>query len=190
MAEGMLFEENLFVLLMPDVLLQGGLFHVPSLLYVGARGLEDAVHLVRQTDIFRNGAPGALILHLAQYLLVHRAVHWVVFREVRLVIEIKMLGHILVHILRLDFKEQAVSVCVEELTALTTSQLELAVIEVVHQVLGEVKDAHPHIHRSAEDQTALVDLDRYQIIVEDVRSGKGWAGDEAPEFVLLMRAHQ
>ena len=40
------------------------------------------------------------------------------------------------------------------------------------------------------DQTALVDLDRCQIIVEDVRSGKDWAGDEAPEFVLLMRAHQ
>ena len=92
-----------------------------------------------------------------------------------------MLGHILVHIIRLDLKEQAVRLCVEELTALTISHLELAVIEIVIQVLGEVKDAHPHIHRSVEDQTALVDLDRCQFIVEDVRSGKGWAGDEAPE---------
>ena len=57
-------------------------------------------------------------------------------------------------------------------------------------MLGEVKDAHPHIHRSIEDQTALVDLDRYQIIVEDVHSGKGWAGIEEPEFVLLMQARQ
>ena len=180
----MLFEESLFVLLMPDVLLHGGLFHALSLI-VGARGHEDAVHLGPQADVFRNGSPGALILHLAQHLLVHRAEQRVVFRQVRRVIEIKMLGHILVHILRLDLKEQTVSVCVEELTALTISHLELAVIEVAHQVLGEVKDAHPHIHRSIEDQTALVHLDPCQIIVEDVRSGKGWA-----EFVLLMRAHQ
>ena len=57
-------------------------------------------------------------------------------------------------------------------------------------MLGEVKDAHPYIHRSVKDQTALVNLNRCQIIVEDVRSGKGLAGDEAPEFVLLMQAHQ
>ena len=78
----MLFEESLFVLLMPDVLLHGGLFHALSLLYVGARGLADAVNLGPQADIFRNGAPGAHILHLAQQLLVHRAKQQVVFREV------------------------------------------------------------------------------------------------------------
>ena len=66
-----------------DVLRYGGLFHALSLLYVGARGLEDAVHLGPQADVFRNGAPGALILHLAQHLLVHRAVQRVVFLEVR-----------------------------------------------------------------------------------------------------------
>ena len=136
------------------------------------------------------GRPAHSSYILSQHLLVHRAVQSVVFWKVRRAIEIKMLGHILVHTLRLDIKEQAVSVCVEELTALTISHLELAVIEVVHQVLGEVKDAHPHIHSSVEEQTALVDLDRCQIIIEEVHSGKGWAGDEAPEFVLLMRAHQ
>ena len=163
---------------------------MPLAFFMLGRGLKDAVHLGPQADVFRNGAHGALILHLALHLLVHRAVQRVVFREVRHVIEIKMLGHILVHSLRLDLKEQAVSVCVEELTALTISHLELAVIEVIHQVLEEVKNAHPHIHRLVEDQTALVDLDRCQIIFEDVRSGKGWAGNEAPEFVLLMRVHQ
>ena len=61
----MLFEESLFVLPMPDVLLHGGLFHALSLLYVAARGLEDSVHLGTQADVFRNGAPGA---HLSSCL--------------------------------------------------------------------------------------------------------------------------
>ena len=35
-----------------------------------------------------------------------------------------------------------------------------------------------------------MDLDSCQIIVEAIGPSKGRAGDEAPEFVLLMRTHQ
>ena len=97
------------------------------------------------------------------------------------------MGHVLVHILGLDLKE--ISDCVEELAALTVLRFELVVIEVAHQVLGEIQVAHAHIHQAIEYQAALEDLDSCQIIVEDIGPSKCWAGDEAPEFVLLMRTH-
>ena len=106
------------------------------------------------------------------------------------VIEGLVLGHVFVHILGLDLKKKAVSVRVEELAVLSVLRFELVVIEVVHQVLGEIQNAHVHVHRAIEYQVALVDLDSCQIIVEDIGPSKGWAGDEAPEFVLLMRTHQ
>ena len=101
-----------------------------------------------------------------------------------------VLGHVLVHILGLDLKEKAVSVRVEELAALSILRFKLVIIEVVQQVLGEIQNAHAHIHRAIEYQVALVDMDSCQIIVEDIGSSKCRAGDEAPEFVLLIRTHQ
>ena len=50
----------------------------------------------------------------------------------------------------LDLKEKAVSVRVEELAALSVLRFELVVIEVVHQVLGEIQNVHAHIHRAVE----------------------------------------
>ena len=35
-----------------------------------------------------------------------------------------------------------------------------------------------------------MDLDSFQVAVEYVGSGKGWAGNEVSELVLLIRAHQ
>ena len=102
------------------------------------------------------------------------------------VIEGLDLGHVLVHILGLDLKEKAVSVHVEKLAALSVLRFELVAIEVVHQVLGEIQNAHAHIHRVIEYQFALVELDSCQIIVEDIGPSKCWAGDEVPEFVLLI----
>ena len=106
------------------------------------------------------------------------------------VIEGLVLGHVLVHFLGLDLKEKNVSVSVEELAALSVLRLELGIAEVVHQVLGEIQNAHAHIHRAIEYQVALVDLDSCKIVVEDIGPSKGRAGDEAPEFVLLIRTHQ
>ena len=104
------------------------------------------------------------------------------------VIEGLVLGHVLVHVIDRNLKEKAVSVRIEELAALSVLRFELVIIEVVHQVLGEIQNAHAHLHRAIEYQIALVDLDRCQI--EDIGPSKGRAGDEAPEFVLLMRTHQ
>ena len=111
-----------------------------------------------------------------------------VLRVVGCVTEGFILGHVIVHILGLDLKEKAVSV--EELTALSVLRFELVIIEVVHQVLGEIQNAHAHIYRAIEYQIALVDLDSCQIVVENIGPSKCWAGDEVPEFVLLIRMHQ
>ena len=74
--------------------------------------------------------------------------------------------------------------------ALSVLRFELVLIEFVHQVLGEIQNAHAHIYRAIEYQVALVDLDSCQIIVEDIGPSKCWACDEATEFVLLMRTYQ
>ena len=92
------------------------------------------------------------------------------------VIEGLVLGHLLVHILGLDLKDKAVSVRVEELAALSVLRFELVVIEVVHQVLGEIQNTHIHIRQTIEYQVALVDLDSCQIIIEDIGPSKCWAG--------------
>ena len=60
----------------------GVLFHALGLLDALSTGLKDAVHLGAQSDIFCDWAPGALILHLAQHLLVPSAVQWMLFLEV------------------------------------------------------------------------------------------------------------
>ena len=59
-------------------------------------------------------------------------------------------GHVPEVILGLDLEEEAVGVGVEELTTIPVLPLELVVIEVVHQVLGEIQNAHPHEHRAIE----------------------------------------
>ena len=48
MAEGLLFEERLLVLLVPDVLLHDILFYTLRLLGVFSAGLKDRVHLLAQ----------------------------------------------------------------------------------------------------------------------------------------------
>ena len=82
MAEGLLFEEDLFVLLMSDVPFHDILFHTICLLDVSPAGLKDRVHLRAQPDIFGNGAPCTLVLHLPQRFFVGDAVQgvlrWVV----------------------------------------------------------------------------------------------------------------
>ena len=147
MAEGLLVEESFFVLLMADVLLHGGLIHTLGLLYVLAECLKDAVHFGTQGDVFSDWASGALILHLPQHFLVCDAMQRMVFGIVCRIIQVCMPGHIVVHILSLDLEEQAVRVSVEELAALSILSLHPVVVEAVHQVLQEVEDAHPYIHR-------------------------------------------
>ena len=51
------------------------------------------------------------------------------------VIEGLVLGHVFIHILCLDLKEKAVSVCVEELAALSVLRFELVIVKIVHQML-------------------------------------------------------
>ena len=67
---------------------------------------------------------------------------------------------------------------------------ELVVIEVVHQVFREIQNTHPYIHSAIELQTALVDLNSHQVVIKDIGPSKHRAGDEAPEFVLLVSSHQ
>ena len=50
-------------------------------------------------------------------------------------------------------------------------------VEIIQQKLSDFEDTNAYIHRSVEDQTAPLDLDYCQVIVENVSSGKGRAGD-------------
>ena len=57
-------------------------------------------------------------------------------------------GHVPEDILGLDLEEEAVGVGIEELAMVSVLARDLVVIEVVHLVLGEIQDAHPHEHRA------------------------------------------
>ena len=172
MAEGLLFEEGLFVLLMPVALLHNILFHALCFLDVFAAGLKDRVHLGAQANVFGNGAPSTLVLHLPQHLFVGVAVQWVIRGVVRGVVELWMFGHAFVDVFRLDLEEETVGVGVEELAPVPILPPELIVIEVVHQVLREIQNTHPYIHWAIELQMALVDLDSRQVVIEDIGPSK------------------
>ena len=147
----MLIEECLSVLLMRDVLLHGSLFYAflrlwPSLCC--PTGLEDAVQLGTQANILCNCPPSALIFQLPQNLLIGCTVQRVILGVVRRIVDTLVLGHVTVHILSLDLKENAVGVRVPELPVANVLPPELVVVEVVHQVSVEIKIAH-----SSEDRT-------------------------------------
>ena len=128
MMEGLLFEEGLFVLLLSDALLYDILFHTLCLLDVSTAYLEDRVHLRAQADVFGNGVPSTLDLHLPQHLFVGVAVQWVIRRVIRGVVELWMFGHVFVDVLRLDLEEETVGVGVEELAPVPVLLLELVVL--------------------------------------------------------------
>ena len=62
-----------------------------------------------------------------------------------------MLAHVPIDVLRLDLKEKAVGVGVEELAPLSVLALHLVLIEFVHEGLREVEDAHAHVYGAVED---------------------------------------
>ena len=150
MAEGLLFEEGLFVLLIFDVPFHDILFHTLCLLEVSHAGLKDRVHLRAQTDIFGNGAPCTLVLHLPQRFFVGDAMQGVLRWVVRGVVELCVDDHVPEDILGLHLEEETVGVGVEEPAPIPVLRPELVVIEVVHQVLGEIQNAHSHEHRAIE----------------------------------------
>ena len=138
-AEGLLFEEGLFVLLM---LLHNILFHALCFLDVFAAGLKDRVHLGAQVNVFGNGAPRTLI-HFPQHLFVGGAVQWVIRRVIRDVTELWMFGHVFVDVLRLDLEEETVGI--KELTSVPVLFPELVVIGCTSGVLRDPEHSSLHI---------------------------------------------
>ena len=177
MAEGLLTEESLSVLLVPDVLLHNVLFHALCLLDVLAICLEDGVHLGPQAYILLDHASSTLILHFTQDFLVNLDVQRVVFRVVRRIVEALVLRHVALDVLHLDLKENAVGIRIEEFHAVAILGPHLVVVEVVHKTLREVENAHPHIDGSVQDQPALVHLHCSQVIVKYVCPGERLAGN-------------
>ena len=68
-----------------------------------------------------------------------------------------MINRVFMNIFSLNFEKQAVGVGVEELTVLPILSLHL-VVQIIHQMFGEVKDAHPHINGMVKNQAALVHM--------------------------------
>ncbi len=113
-----------------------------------------------------------------------RAVERVVLRVVGRVVEVASRIHDLVHVLGLDLEQVAICICVNQLAALALPPPKPVVVEVVHEVLREVQDAHPDVN---EDQTVLVNLDHRKVTIKCVGS---WAGYQAPKSVLFVPTHQ
>ena len=82
-----------------------------------------------------------------------------------------MLGHVLVHILGLDLEEQ---------------RLHLIVIKIIHQMIRELENAQAGVYWSVKNEATLVHLHSREVIIEDIGSGKGWAGYQAAQLVFLI----
>ena len=95
--------------------------------------------------------------------------------------------HVPVNVLRLDLQEQGVRVCVEQVHSRAVLLLQMLVVEVVHQGLGKIQDAHARVDWTLEDDFALVHLDASQGAVEDQCSCKQGACGKLPILVSLVR---
>ena len=100
----------------------------------------------------------------------------IVTRVVKLVPKV---FHVLVDVLRLDLKEQRVRVRVEQVHSRAVLQLQMLVVEVVHQGFGKIQDAHACVDWTLEDDFALVAKDRC--------SCKQGACDKLSQLVSLVR---
>ena len=67
--------------------------------------------------------------------------------------------HVSVHVLCPDFEEQTVRVRVQQLTFIAVLHFQVVVVEVVHQRLAEVQDAHARVHWFHHLDLLLVHLD-------------------------------
>ena len=65
-----------------------------------------------------------------------------------------MLGHVLIYILSLNFKKQAVIASVEKLTSISILTLHFLIIKIIHEMFGDIENAHPNINGSIEEQMA------------------------------------
>ena len=99
---------------MADLFLCDNLGGALCFLYVFVSLEQDGVHLGAQADNLQDWLALALVFHLADDLLVKLAVEGVALGIVTHVVKfVPKVFHVLVDVLRLDFKEQGVCVCVE-----------------------------------------------------------------------------
>ena len=99
---------------MADLFLCDNLGGALCFLYVFVSLEQDGVHLGAQADNLQDWLALALVFHLADDLLVKLAVEGVALGIVTRVVKfVPKVFHVLVDVLRLDFKEQGVCVCVE-----------------------------------------------------------------------------
>ena len=50
----------------------------------------------------------------------------------------------------------------------------------------ELEDAQAGVYWSVKNQATLVHLNSREVIIEDIGSGKGWAGYQAAQLVFLV----
>ena len=172
---GLLAEEGVLVVLVAYLFLCYDFGGALRFLFVAALK-QDRVHLGAQADNLRDWFSAALVLHLADDLLVLLAVEGMVLGVVAHVVELEVAPHVFVDILRLDLEEERVRVRVEQLAASSVLLLEVLVVELVHQEFGEFEDAHAHVDRFVHQNAFFVHLDSCKAFSKYCCSCKEQAG--------------
>ena len=73
-----------------------------------------------------------------------------VFRIVTRVVKMKILLHVLVEVFTLNIQQQGVCVRVYELSFVSILNLQVVVVELVHQQLRQLENAHSHVDGSVK----------------------------------------
>ena len=101
---GLPTEEGVLVVVVADLFLCDNLGGALRFLFVSAALNRNGVHLGAQADDLRDWFSVALVLHLADDLLVLLAVEGMVLGVVACVVELELIPHVFVDILRLDLE--------------------------------------------------------------------------------------
>ena len=66
----------------------------------------------------------------------------------------------------------------------------MIIIEIIHEMLGQIKYGHAHVYGFVEQNFFFMVLNAYQVFVEDDLLSKGRLCDILENLLLLVRSEQ
>ena len=79
---------------------------------------------------------------------------------------------------------------VQETHVFTVPRFQCIIIEIIHEMLGQIKYGHADVYGFVEQNFFFMVLNAYQIWIEDDLPCKGWFGYVFKDLLLLVRSEQ
>ena len=119
------------------------------------------IHFAPQTDELSHDPAPQFVFELSNNFLVRRRVERVVGWIVGGVVLVEVVCHVRIDVIRFDVDNDVVRVRVAHSNAVSIKRLQMSVVKVKHNHLGQVKNSHPHKNRLAEMDFGLPIVDSH-----------------------------